>query len=69
MDLKRAQIVHVLASMFVCIFSEDFFGLRRVTGAKVIPCGRFLENTLLKHVLVQWGSDGECVARDRSSHA
>ena len=32
------------------MFFEDFSGLRAFTEPKVVPYGRFLDNTLLKHV-------------------
>ena len=35
---------------------EDFSELRALTGAKVVPYNRAVDNVLLKHVLAQWGS-------------
>ena len=46
--------------MHIMYIFEDFSGLSASTEAKVVSCGRVVDNTLLRH--------GERVARDRSSH-
>ena len=46
---------------------EDSSGLRTLTGAKVAPYGRAVDNTLLRHVMCN-DEPSESVARGRSPH-
>ena len=36
--------------MYVCIFFKDFWRLRALTEPKMVPYGRVVDNTLLRHV-------------------
>ena len=48
MDIKGAQVM--FANVLVCFSFEDFSRLRALAEPKVVPYGRVVDNTLLKHV-------------------
>ena len=37
--------------MYACMFFKDFSRLRALTEPKMVPYGRVVDNTLLRHVL------------------